>query len=116
MGSDNALQTRTLLSSVELTSLDSLKTAAVNASQIASGTERPIHSSALTDWRRQRDAGAFEALSPFKRGPKIAAPNPLAAEHAQLLCDNKRLTLRLQRAEAVIAIQKKCLPCWVWPT
>ena len=66
-----------------------------------------IYSSALTDWRRQRDAGAFDALSPAKRGPKIAAPNPLAAEHAQLLRDNKRLTLRLERAEAVIAIQKK---------
>ena len=66
-----------------------------------------LYSSALTDWRRQRDAGAFEALSPVKRGPKIAAPNPLAAEHAQLLRDNKRLALRLQRAEAVIAIQKK---------
>ena len=66
-----------------------------------------LYSSALTDWRRQRDAGAFEALSPVKRGPKIAAPNPLAAEHAQLLRDNKRLTLRVERAEAVIAIQKK---------
>jgi transposase len=61
----------------------------------------------LTDWRRQRDAGAFDALSPAKRGPKIAASNPLAAEHAQLLRDNKRLTLRLERAEAVIEIQKK---------
>jgi len=66
-----------------------------------------IYSSALTDWRRQRDAGAFEALSPVRRGPKVAAPNPLAAEHAQLLREHKRLTLRLQRAEAVIAIQKK---------
>jgi hypothetical protein len=66
-----------------------------------------IYSSALTDWRRQRDAGAFEALSPVRRGPKVAAPNPLAVEHAQLLREHKRLTLRLQRAEAVIAIQKK---------
>lgn len=66
-----------------------------------------IYSSALTDWRRQRDSGAFEALSPVKRGPKITPPNPLSTEHAQLLRDNKRLTLRLERAEAVIAIQKK---------
>ncbi len=66
-----------------------------------------IYSSALTDWRRQRDAGAFEALSPVKRGPKVEVPNPLAAENAQLLRDNKRLTLRLERAEAVIGIQKK---------
>lgn len=66
-----------------------------------------LYSSALTDWRRQRDAGAYHGLSPVKRGPKPMEPNPLAAEHAQLLRDNKRLTLRLERAEAVIAIQKK---------
>ena len=61
----------------------------------------------LTDWRRQRDAGAFEALSPATRGPKVAAPNPLAAEHAQLQRDNRLLTKRLERAEAIIELQKK---------
>jgi transposase len=66
-----------------------------------------LYSSTLTDWRRQRDAGAYEALRAVKRGPKCAEPNPLAAEHAQLLRENQRLTLRLQRAEAVIDIQKK---------
>ena len=66
-----------------------------------------LYSSALTDWRRQRDAGAYEALTAVKRGPKSAEPNPLTAEHARLLRDNKRLTLQLQRAEAVIDIQKK---------
>lgn len=66
-----------------------------------------LYSSALTDWRRQRDAGALEALSPVKRGPKPAEPNPLAAENAQLLRDNNRLTRQLERAEAVIEIQKK---------
>ena len=65
-----------------------------------------LYSSALTDWRRQRDAGAYGALSPVKRGPKLTPPNPLAAELARLLRDNKRLTLRLERAEAVIDIQK----------
>ena len=65
-----------------------------------------LYSSALTDWRRQRDAGAFEALSPVNRGPKVAAPNPLAAEHAQLKRDNRLLTKRLERAEAIIEIQK----------
>src|SRR3954452_2933092 len=29
-----------------------------------------LYSSTLTDWRRQRDAGAFEALKPLRRGPK----------------------------------------------
>ena len=66
-----------------------------------------VYSSMLTDWRRQRDAGAYEALKAVQRGPKPATVNPLAAAHAQLLRDNKRLTLRLQRAEAVIDIQKK---------
>jgi transposase-like protein len=66
-----------------------------------------LYSSALTDWRRQRDAGAYAALKAVKRGPKRAPPHPLAAEHAQLLRDNKRLTLQLRRAEAVIDIQKK---------
>ena len=65
-----------------------------------------LYSSALTDWRRQRAAGAFEALSPVKRGPKVAEPNPLAAEHAQLKRDNRLLTKRLERAEAIIEIQK----------
>src|SRR4051794_9084589 len=36
-----------------------------------------LYSSTLTDWRRQRDAGAFEALKPLKRGPKpVLAPPP----------------------------------------
>ena len=66
-----------------------------------------LYSSALTDWRKQRDAGAYEALKAVKRGPKPAAADPLSAEHAELLRENKRLTLRLARAEAVIEIQKK---------
>jgi transposase len=68
-----------------------------------------LYSSALTDWRRQRDAGAFEALSPVKRGPKPAEPNPLAAENARLLQENALLARKLERAEAVIEIQKNHL-------
>lgn len=64
-------------------------------------------SPALTDWRRQRAAGAYEALSPVELGPKVKAPKPWTAENAQLLCDNKRLALRLGRAQAAIAIQTK---------
>jgi len=66
-----------------------------------------LYSSALTDWRRQRDAGAYEALKAVRRGPQRVPANPLAAEHAQLLRDNNRLTQQLRRAEAVIEIQKK---------
>jgi hypothetical protein len=49
---------------------------------------------------------AFEALSSVKRGPKVAAPNPLAAEYAKLQRDNRLLTKRLERAEAIIEILK----------
>ena len=66
-----------------------------------------LYSSAITDWRRQRDAGAYEGLSPAKRGPKTVPAHPLSAEHAQLQRDYKRLEQRLERAEAVIEIQKK---------
>ena len=65
-----------------------------------------IYSSTLCDWRRQRDAGAFRALNPGKRGPKTAEANPLAAELALSRKDNARLTQRLARAEAIIDIQK----------
>jgi transposase len=68
-----------------------------------------VYSSALTDWRRQRAAGAFGALVPGKRGPKTSELNPLSAEVAILQRDNARLTLRLTRAEAIIDIQKNGL-------
>jgi transposase-like protein len=66
-----------------------------------------LYSSTLTDWRRQRNAGAFSALAPGKRGPKTAEPNPLAAELALVQRDNSRLQRRLTRAEAIIDRQKK---------
>jgi transposase-like protein len=66
-----------------------------------------VYSSSLTEWRKQRDAGAFGALAPAKRGPKTAEPNPLTADLARLQRDNARLTLRLERAEAIIERQKK---------
>jgi transposase-like protein len=66
-----------------------------------------IYSSLLTDWRRQREAGAYDALSPAKRGPKVAPENPLAADLALVRSENLRLQRRLERAEAIIELQKK---------
>jgi transposase len=66
-----------------------------------------LYSSALTSWRRQRDAGAIGGLSPAMRGPKTAELNPLATELTRLQQDHARLTQRLTRAEAIIDIQKK---------
>ncbi len=75
-----------------------------------------LYSSALSDWRRQRAAGAFEALSPAKRGPKTVEPNPLAAELALSRRDNLRLKQRLERAEAIIELQKKVAALLGLPT
>jgi len=66
-----------------------------------------VYSSTLCDWRRQRDAGAFGALTPVKRGPKTTEPNPLVAEVAVLQRNVAHLTRCLARAEAIIAVQKK---------
>ncbi len=66
-----------------------------------------ISSFLLTDWRRQRDAGAFNALSPSRRGPKPAGVDPLAAALAGAKAENARLLRRLERAEAIIDLQKK---------
>ncbi len=66
-----------------------------------------LYSSGLSEWRRQRDAGAFGALTPTKRGPKSPPPNPLAAELAGALRNNAQLQRRLDRAEAIIDLQKK---------
>jgi transposase-like protein len=66
-----------------------------------------LYSSTLSDWRRQRDSGAFGGLTSTKRGPKPAARNPLAAELARAKRENARLARKLQHAEAIIDIQKK---------
>jgi transposase-like protein len=66
-----------------------------------------LYSSALSEWRRQRDSGALGGLAPAKRGPKSAAPNPLTAELAEAKREIARLGRRLDHAEAIIGIQKK---------
>ena len=59
-----------------------------------------FYSSHLVTWRRQRADG----LRPKKRGRKAKPIDPHVKKLAQ---ENRRLTSRLQQAEAVIAFQKK---------
>jgi len=66
-----------------------------------------LYSSALTEWRRQRDAGILNGLSPARRGPKPSEPNPLTEEMTKAQQEIGRLRLRLERAEAIIDLQKK---------
>ena len=59
-----------------------------------------LYSSHLITWRQQRETG----LTPKKRGRKATAVNPQLKKLQQ---ENRRLTSRLQKAEALLAFQKK---------
>jgi transposase-like protein len=66
-----------------------------------------LYSSHLVTWRRQREHG----LTPKKRGRKPTSSDPrvktLEREKAALATENRRLERRLERAETIIAFQKK---------
>ena len=66
-----------------------------------------LYWSALSRWREQRAAGMVKGLTPAKRGPQAAKPSPEAVELAQLRREHARLQQRLDRAEAIIDLQKK---------
>lgn len=66
-----------------------------------------LYSSHLTCWRRQREQGELDALTPKRRGRKAVEPHPLARRVAELERDNERLRQRLQQAEVIIDVQKK---------
>lgn len=63
-----------------------------------------LYSSHLTHWRRELRDGARAGLQPKKRGRKA---DPLAAENANLRREIARLQAKLERAETIIAVQKK---------
>ena len=65
-----------------------------------------LYSSHLVTWRRERDAGILEALTPQKRGPK-SKRHPLEDENQKLRRQNERLTEQLRKAEIIIDVQKK---------
>jgi transposase-like protein len=66
-----------------------------------------LYSSHLTTWRRQVEKGTLEALSPRKRGPKAAPPNPLKKRVETLEKETQRLRHQLKQAEIIIEVQKK---------
>lgn len=63
-----------------------------------------LYSSLLTEWRRQRDRGAEQALS---RPSGRQATDPRDKEIARLKKDNQRLTSELDKARKVIEVQGK---------
>ncbi len=71
-----------------------------------------LYSSNLNTWRRQKEKGLLEALSPKKRGRKEKEKNPLAPRVAQLERENERLRKKLKQAEIIIDVQKKSHRSW----
>jgi transposase-like protein len=63
-----------------------------------------LYSSLLTNWRRQRAAGALREMRGRRRGP---TPRPVDPRVKQLETENRRLQRKLQRAETIITLQKK---------
>ncbi len=66
-----------------------------------------LYSSHLVIWRRARDQGQLDALSPRRRGPKPDPDRALKRRNAQLERENTRLRKRLETAETIIDVQKK---------
>lgn len=57
-----------------------------------------IYSSYLTTWRRQKERGELDGLSPQKRGPKV---DTQAIEIAKLRRENEKLKEQLRKAELI---------------
>src|ERR1019366_9244606 len=74
-----------------------------------------LYSSLLTTWRREREAGVRQALTPQKRGPK-SKRDPFQEETDKLRRENGRLTEQLRKAEIIIDVQKKVAALLGWPS
>jgi len=66
-----------------------------------------LYSSNLTTWRRQRELGTLEALSPKHRGPKVKNIDPSVRRIVELERENNQLKQKLKQAETIIDVQKK---------
>ena len=61
-----------------------------------------LYTSLISEWRKQRDKGALEALSPPRGRP---AADPLEREVERLRRDNQRLQSELDKARKVMRVQ-----------
>ncbi len=66
-----------------------------------------LYSSHLTSWRAQAARGQVEALTPKKRGPKAKEVDPRDKHIAVMEREIASLKRRAERAEAIVALQKK---------
>ena len=66
-----------------------------------------LYSSHLTTWRKQREKGELDGLTPKKRGRKARPINSLTRKVRELEGENRKLKKQLDKAETIISFQKK---------
>ena len=66
-----------------------------------------LYSSHLASWRAARARGELAGLTPRPRGPKAKTVDPREKRIAELERETQRLRAQLDRAEALIELQKK---------
>ena len=66
-----------------------------------------LYSSSLSTWRAARDRGELGGEGTRKRGPVAKPPDPSAKRIVELERENRRLRQRVERAEALVEVQKK---------
>jgi transposase len=63
-----------------------------------------LYSSLISEWRKQRDKGALEALKGKQPGPKV---DRVAVENRRLREQNEQLEKRLETLEELVSAQGK---------
>ena len=66
-----------------------------------------LYSSHLSAWRAARKRGELAGMAPRRRGPKAKTVDPREKRIAELERETRRLRARLERAEALVELQKK---------
>ena len=63
-----------------------------------------LYTSLISEWRKQRDRGALEALAARPGRPPV---DPLERDNVRLRAENERLAVELGKARKVIEVQGK---------
>jgi transposase-like protein len=66
-----------------------------------------LYSSHLSAWRAARDRGELAGSAPMKRGPAPKPVDPRDKRIVELERETRKLARRAERAEALVAVQKK---------
>ena len=66
-----------------------------------------LYWSNLQTWRRQREQGTLQALTPRKRGRKAKPVNPLDHQLRQVEAENRKLKRKLEKFEATFSLPPK---------